>query len=89
MHKCVTDGLSRYTRTTGVAYSATTVAILGELVKVPILAGAVMTFEGPRRFIPLVKEAMKEEPLKLMLPGLAYASQNILYFMALSHLRWG
>jgi len=34
VHKCVTDTLSQYTRTTGVPYSANTVAILGEVIKV-------------------------------------------------------
>ena len=34
VHKCATDSLSQYTRTTGVAYSATTASILGEAVKV-------------------------------------------------------
>ena len=34
VHKCATDLLSQYTRTTGVAYSATTASILGEAVKV-------------------------------------------------------
>jgi hypothetical protein len=34
VHKCITDSLSQYTRTTGVAYSATTASILGEAVKV-------------------------------------------------------
>jgi hypothetical protein len=34
LHKCGTDVLSHYTRTNGVPYSATTVAVLGEFIKV-------------------------------------------------------
>ena len=33
-----------------------------------------------------MKEAWSDEPLKLALPGLAYAVQNVLYFLALSHI---
>lgn len=86
VHKCGTDSLSRFTRSTGVPYSATTVAILGELIKVPILTLAICTFEGGAAGLkPVLKQALTDSPFQLALPGLAYASQNILYFMALSH----
>lgn len=86
IHKCGTDCLSRYTRSSGVPYSATTVAILGEVVKVPILACAIMIFEGKSSVKPILQHALTDAPYSLALPGLAYASQNILYFVALSHL---
>ena len=85
VHKCGTDSLSRFTRNTGVPYSATTVAILGEIVKVPVLVVAICTFEGPGRLRPLLRRALSDSPFQLALPGFAYASQNILYFLALSH----
>lgn len=85
-HKCLTDGLSRVTRTTGVPYSATTASLLGELVTVPLLLGAVLTFEGRAGLRPVLKSAVKDAPFALALPGLAYSVQNILYFEALSHL---
>jgi len=85
-HKCVTDGLSRFTRMSGVPYSATTAAVLGEFVKVPVLLLAVLAFEGPSRVRPVLREAVTDRPFSLSLPGFAYSVQNILYFQALSHL---
>ena len=85
-HKCVTDTLSQYTRTTGTPYSATTVAILGELIKAPILLGAIAVFEGPKRVGPILREAWSDSPGSMCLPGLAYSAQNVLYFMALTHI---
>jgi len=84
IHKCATDGLSRYTRTVG-AYDATTAAFVGEIVKVPVLALAVLAFEGRSRFWPVLRCVVRDQPFELMLPGLAYSIQNILYFQALSH----
>jgi len=85
-HKCLTDGFSRYTRMSGVPYSATTAAILGEVVKIPVLFVAILIFEGWSGLRPILKEAFTKSPFSLALPGLAYSAQNILYFMALSHL---
>eukprot|EP00613_Pedinella_sp_CCMP2098_P075481 CAMPEP_0171952992 /NCGR_PEP_ID=MMETSP0993-20121228/93739_1 /TAXON_ID=483369 /ORGANISM="non described non described, Strain CCMP2098" /LENGTH=278 /DNA_ID=CAMNT_0012598571 /DNA_START=128 /DNA_END=961 /DNA_ORIENTATION=- len=85
VHKCVTDTLSQYTRTSGIPYSANTVAILGEIVKVPLLVVAIGSFEGWSRVGPVLREALQDKPWDLCLPGLAYSAQNILYFMALSH----
>jgi len=85
-HKCACDALSRFTRVTGVPYSASTAAVLGEIVKIPVISLAVLVFEGPSRFMPTVREAITDKPFALALPGLAYSIQNILYFEALSHL---
>jgi len=85
-HKCVVDGLSRFTRVSGVPYSASTAAVLGECLKIPVLSLAVLWFEGRARFLPTLRAAATESPFKLMWPGLAYSVQNILYFEALSHL---
>ena len=60
-------------------------AILGELIKVPMLAAAVACFEGPRRVLPVALEALKDRPWQMALPGLMYSAQNVLYFLAL---RW-
>jgi len=84
-HKCLTDGLSRFTRMSGVPYSGTTAAILGEVVKVPVLLIAVIIFEGWSGLKPILKASVTDSPFSLALPGLAYSAQNILYFEALSH----
>jgi len=55
-------------------------------VTVPLLLGAVLTFEGCAGLGPVLKSAIKDAPFALALPGLAYSVQNILYFEALSHL---
>ena len=68
VHKCVTDGLSRFTRMSGVPYSATTASIIGELVKIPILTIAILIFEGKDRIGAIVREAISDSPLLLMLP---------------------
>lgn len=83
LHKCFTDLISQFTRTTGTPYSATTVAILGEVIKVPLLLAAVAVFEGASRVGPVLRLAVSDEPLGMALPGLAYAAQNVLYFLAL------
>jgi len=85
-HKCLTDGLSRFTRMSGVPYSGTTAAFLGEVVKVPVLLVAILTFEGWSSLRPILKASVTSSPFSLAFLGLAYAAQNILYFEALSHL---
>jgi UDP-sugar transporter A1/2/3 len=56
------------------------------LPQVPLLLTAIACFEGPRRVVPILQEAWADDKWKLCLPGLAYAAQNVLYFMALSHI---
>jgi len=85
-HKCIVDGLSRFTRVSGVPYSASTAAVLGECVKVPVISVVILFFEGRRGFGKVIRDALTDRPLRLALPGLAYSVQNILYFQALSHL---
>jgi len=85
-HKCATDGLSSFTRTSGVPYSASVVSILGELVTVPVLLGTILAFEGRTGLPKALRLAVSDSPFALALPGLAYSVQNILYFQALSHL---
>lgn len=84
-HKCLTDGLGRFTRVSGTPYSATGAAILGEVTKVPVLLLAILLFEGRERLGWILRESVRDAPFSLVLPGLAYSSQNILYFQALSH----
>lgn len=86
IHKAATDSLGRFTRNTGAEYSATSASILGEFIKVPVLLTAITFFEGPSRVLPILREARDVAPWNLCLPGLAWAVQNVLYFMALSHL---
>lgn len=50
------------------------------------MLSAIACFEGPRRVMPILKEAWSDDKWRLCLPGLAYAAQNVLYFMALSHI---
>merc|ERR1712070_123052 len=76
LHKCVTDVLSQYTRAHGEPYSAATAAILGELVKVPILVLAITGFEGGSSLGPCIREAARKAPFALALPALAYSIQN-------------
>lgn len=85
-HKCVTDGLSRFTRTSGVPFSANMVSILSEFVTVPVLLGTVLALEGRVGLRKVLKRAVMDTPFALALPGLAYSVQNILYYEALSHL---
>jgi len=85
-HKCVTDGLSRFTRMSGVPYSASVASILSGFVTVPVLLGAVLAFEGRAGLRKVIKLAVTDSPFALALPGLAYSIQNILYYQALSHL---
>jgi len=85
-HKCVTDGLSRFTRRSVVPYSANVASILSELVTVPVLLGTVLAFEGRAGLQKVLKLALTDSPFSLALPGLAYSIQNILYYQALSHL---
>jgi len=86
VHKCLTDGLSRYTRISGIAYSATTVAILGEVAKVPVHLVSILVFEGKSALHPILRSTITNQPFALAFCGLAYSVQNILYFQALSHL---
>jgi len=86
LQKCVTDVLTNYTRKQ-TTYSATSASLLSEVAKFPLLLVAVMVFGGGRkRVVPTVKDACTEQPFSLLGVSLCYSVQNILYFLALSHL---
>lgn len=85
-HKCATDGLTRYTRVSG-AYSGSTVAVMSEVVKFPLIATAIATFGGgPRLVLPAFTEALTRRPTANAWISLCYTFNNLLYFDALSAL---
>jgi UDP-galactose transporter len=61
------------------------VTLLSEVLKFPILAIAIAVFESPRRIWPTVKKATENFWL-LAWVALAYATQNLLYFVCLDHI---
>lgn len=86
LQKCVTDVLTNMTRRTS-TYSATSVALLSEVVKFPLLIVAVAMFGGGwKRVKPTLKATATDKPFSLVWVSLCYSAQNILYFLALSHL---
>lgn len=86
LQKCITDVLTNLTRRTA-TYSATSVALLSEIAKFPLLILAVVMFGGGlRRVVPTLKNTVKDRPFSLVWVSLCYSIQNILYFLALSHL---
>jgi len=86
LQKCVTDVLTNLTRRE-TTYSATSVALLSEVVKFPLLIVAVIVFGGGvKRIMPTVKGTVTNKPFSLTWVSLCYSIQNVLYFLALSHL---
>mmetsp|Transcript_6258 Transcript_6258/g.16330 ORF Transcript_6258/g.16330 Transcript_6258/m.16330 type:complete len:387 (-) Transcript_6258:242-1402(-) len=86
LQKCVTDVLTNLTRRTSV-YSASSVALLSEVVKFPLLIVAVAIFGGGWKMVkPTLKATTTDRPFSLVGVSLCYSAQNILYFLALSHL---
>ena len=67
VHKCSTDGLTRYTRVRG-AYSGSTVAIMSEVFKFPLIATAIAGFGGGvREVLPTFRDAFSRKPFALSL----------------------
>lgn len=86
LQKCVTDILTNYSRKQ-TAYSATSVALVGEVVKFPLLVVAVIAFGGgAKRVTPVIRGCFTKQPFSLTWVSLCYSVQNVLYFLALSHL---
>jgi len=83
LHKCASDLLTRYTRVQG-AYSINTVAIMSEVMKLPLILGAISTIGGGAKEIaPVFREAVSK-PFANVWISLAYTFNNLLYFDALS-----
>jgi len=83
LHKCASDILTRYTRVQG-AYSINTVAIMSEVMKLPLILGAISTIGGgTKEIMPVFREAVSK-PFANVWISLAYTFNNLLYFDALS-----
>lgn len=86
MHKCTTDGLTRYTRLAG-DYAGSTVAIMAEMFKFPLIACAIAAFGGGASQIkPVFREALTTRPFARSGISFCYTFDNLLYFGALSSL---
>jgi UDP-sugar transporter A1/2/3 len=86
VHKCATDGLTRYTRIQG-DYSGSTVAAMSEIVKFPLIASAIVALGGGLKdVLPVFKDALTHRPFANAWIGLCYTFNNLLYFDALSYL---
>jgi len=86
MHKTATDGLTRYTRMS-TDYSGSTVAIMSEIVKFPLIGLAIATLGGGSKEIwPTFKAAITSKPFANAWIALCYTFNNLLYFDALSAL---
>jgi len=84
VHKCTTDGLTRWTRVQG-SYSGATVAVMSEVVKFPLIATAIASFGGgPGEILPVFKAALTSKPFSNAWIALCYTFNNLLYFDALS-----
>ena len=85
-HKCATDGLTRWTRVQG-AYSGSTVAIMSEVVKFPLIALAIGTLGGGyQNVLPVLRDTVRSKPFSNAWIGLCYTFNNLLYFDALTAL---
>lgn len=85
VHKCTTDGLTRWTRLQ-TSYSGATVAVLSEVFKFPLIIAAVSTLGGgPSQIIPVFRGAIAK-PLGNCWIALCYTFNNLLYYDALSTL---
>jgi len=86
VHKCTTDGLTRWTRLQ-TSYSSSTVAVMCEVVKYPLIATAIATYGGGRReIITVFKQAFQRNPFANTWIALCYTFNNLLYYDALSAL---
>ena len=84
--KVLADTLTDMTRRAG-AYSGSTVSMLSEVAKFPVLAVAIVVFGGgAKRLKPTVVRAFRDTPLKIAWIAGAYAAQNVLYFAALGRI---
>mgnify|MGYP003683806271 CR=1 FL=1 len=85
VHKCTTDGLTRWTRLQ-TSYSGATVAVLSEVFKFPLIILAVAALGGgPGQILPVFREAISK-PLGNCWIALCYTFNNLLYYDALSTL---
>lgn len=85
VHKCTTDGLTRWTRLQ-TSYSGATVAVLSEVFKFPLIIAAVSSLGGgPSQIIPVFRGAIAK-PLGNCWIALCYTFNNLLYYDALSTL---
>jgi len=85
VHKCSSDLLTRYTRLQG-AYSINTVAIMSEVMKIPLILTAICSIGGgPGQIGPVFREAISK-PFGNVWIALCYTFNNLLYFDALSSL---
>ncbi len=85
LHKCTTDGLTRWTRLQ-TDYSGATVAMMSELVKFPMLTLAIAFIGGGSRMIlPTYRDALSR-PFNNAWISLGYTFNNLLYYDALSAL---
>ena len=86
VHKCSTDGLTRYTRVAG-DYSGSTVAVMSEILKFPLIATAIASFGGGfKEVLPTFRAAVTSTPFSNMWIALCYTFNNLLYFDALGAL---
>ena len=86
IHKCSTDGLTRYTRVAG-EYSGNTVAVMSEIIKFPLIATAISSFDGgPSQVLPILRASVSKTPFSNAGIALCYTFNNLLYFDALSAL---
>ena len=84
--KVLADTLTDVTRRQG-AYSGSTVSMLSEVAKFPVLAVAICVFGGgAKRLAPTARRALSDTPLKIAWIAGAYAAQNVLYFAALGRI---
>ncbi|KAL3912887.1 MAG: hypothetical protein SGPRY_008179 [Prymnesium sp.] len=86
LHKCSTDGLTRWTRVQG-DYSKHTMAIMSEVAKFPLIALAISTIGGGAKEIgPVLSQSIRKKPFQNLWIALCYTFNNLLYFDALSAL---
>ena len=86
VHKCSTDGLTRYTRVAG-DYSGSTVAVMSEILKFPLIATAIASFGGgAKQVLPTFRAAVTSTPFSNAWIALCYTFNNLLYFDALGAL---
>jgi len=85
LQKCAADSLTWGTRAAGATYSGSSVALVSEILKFPVMAVAVAVSESPSRVGPVIKSAFAMD-WKIFLIGFAYAAQNLLYFVCLSNI---
>lgn len=86
IHKCSTDGLTRWTRLQG-AYSKHTMAIMSEVAKFPLIGLAICTLGGgPSELWPVLVQSATRKPFQNVWISLCYTFNNLLYFDALSAL---